>query len=101
MDNLTIETEKNQETLNVKLGGRLESSTSPKLEEELKKNLEGIMDLRFDFAKLEYLSSAGLRVLLSASKTMKKQGTMEIRNVNEEVMEVFIITGFAGILTIL
>lgn len=101
MDNLTIDLDKNQETLTVKLGGRLESATSSKLEEALAKNLEGVKDLRMDFAELEYLSSAGLRVLLTASKTMKKQGTMEIRNVNEEVMEVFTITGFTSILTIL
>ena len=101
MDNLTINLDKNQETLTVKLGGRLESATSPKLQEALGNNIEGVKDLRMDFAELQYLSSAGLRVLLTASKTMKKQGTMEIRNVNEEVMEVFTITGFAGILTIL
>ena len=99
MDNLIIDLDRNQETLTVKLKGRLESATSPQLEEAL--DLEGIKDLRMDFAGLEYLSSAGLRVLLAVSKTMKKQGTMEISNVNEEVMEVFIITGFAGILTIL
>mgnify|MGYP001034874056 CR=1 FL=1 len=99
MDNLIIDLDRNQETLTVKLKGRLESATSPQLEEALE--LEGIKDLRMDFAGLEYLSSAGLRVLLAVSKTMKKQGTMEISNVNEEVMEVFIITGFAGILTIL
>lgn len=101
MDNFTVDLDKDQETLTVKLRGRLESATSPKLEEALAKNLEGVKDLRMDFAELEYLSSAGLRVLLTVSKTMKKQGTMEIRNVNEEVMEVFTITGFTSILTIL
>ncbi|MBD5479851.1 MAG: STAS domain-containing protein [Lachnospiraceae bacterium] len=93
--------EKNGNTLEIKLTDRLDTVTSPQLEEKLKKELEGVTELRFDFAELEYISSAGLRVLLTASKKMKKQGKMEIHNVNEEVMEVFTITGFADILTIL
>lgn len=87
--------------LTVEPSGRLDTVTSPQLEKKLKEELEGIASLRFDFAELAYISSAGLRVLLSVSKRMKKQGGgMEIRNVNDEVMEVFTITGFADILTI-
>lgn len=98
---MEIGTERNGSTLEIKLTERLDTVTSPQLEEKLKEELEGITNLQFDFAELEYISSAGLRVLLTASKKMKKQGKMEIRNVNEEVMEVFTITGFADILTIL
>lgn len=86
--------------LNIALEGRLDTSTAPALEEELKASLEGITDLVLDFEKLEYISSAGLRVVLSAQKTMTKQGQMKLVNVNEEVMEVFEITGFVDILTI-
>lgn len=98
---MEIGIERNGSTLEIKLTDRLDTVTSPQLEEKLKEELEGVTNLQFDFAELEYISSAGLRVLLTASKRMKKQGKMEIRNVNEEVMEVFIITGFADILTIL
>lgn len=98
---MEIGTERNGSTLEIKLTERLDTVTSPQLEEKLKEELEGITNLQFDFTELEYISSAGLRVLLTASKKMKKQGKMEIRNVNEEVMEVFTITGFADILTIL
>ena len=80
--------------------GRLDTLTAPVLEEELKNSLEGVTDLIFDFKRLEYISSAGLRVLLSAQKTMNAKGTMKVRNVREEVMEVFELTGFSDILTI-
>ena len=86
--------------LNIALEGRLDTSTAPALEEELKVSLDGINDLVLDFEKLEYISSAGLRVVLSAQKTMAKQGQMKLVNVNDEVMEVFEITGFVDILTI-
>lgn len=86
--------------LNIALEGRLDTSTAPALEEELKTSLDGVTDLVLDFDKLEYISSAGLRVVLSAQKTMTKQGQMKLVNVNEEVMEVFEITGFVDILTI-
>lgn len=98
---MEIGIEKNGNTLEIKLTDRLDTVTSPQLEEKLREELEGVTNLQFDFAELEYVSSAGLRVLLTASKRMKKQGKMEIHNVNEEVMEVFTITGFADILTIL
>ena len=71
-----------------------------KLEKELKDEIDGVTSLTFDFKALEYISSAGLRVLLSAQKIMNKQGSMKITNVNSEIMEIFEITGFSGILTI-
>ncbi len=98
---MEIGIDKKENILKVKLDGRLDTVTSPQLEEKLKEELAGIVSLQFDFTGLEYISSAGLRVLLSASKRIKKQGKMEIYHANEEVMEVFTITGFADILTIL
>lgn len=88
----------NENALNVVLSGRLDTTTAPQLEEALA--LEGITELNFDFAALDYISSAGLRVLLAAQKTMNKQGAMKITNVNSDIMEVFEITGFSDILTI-
>ncbi len=82
------------------LEGRLDTITSPELEEELKASLENARTLVLDFEKLEYISSAGLRVLLSAQKTMAKHGKMKLTHVNETVMEIFEVTGFADILTI-
>lgn len=90
----------NGTTMDVALSGRLDTTTAPQLEAEMKASLEGITELCFDFEKLEYVSSAGLRVLLSCQKTMKKQGKMKLRHVCEEIMEVFEITGFTDILTI-
>ena len=87
-------------SLKIALEGRLDTSTAPSLEEALKEELNGVTDLEFDFAKLEYISSAGLRVLLSTQKIMKKQGNMKVKNVCPEIMEVFDITGFSEILTI-
>ncbi len=86
--------------LTIELVGRLDTTTAPQLEGELNSSLSGVTDLVFDFAQLEYISSAGLRVLLSAQKTMNKQGSMVIHNVNDDIMEVFEITGFSDILTI-
>ena len=87
-------------TLRIALEGRLDTNTAPQLEAELKTSLSGITELELDFSGLEYVSSAGLRVLLAAQKTMSRQGKMTIRNVNETIMEVFEITGFVEILTI-
>ncbi|HJB76745.1 STAS domain-containing protein [Oscillibacter valericigenes] len=87
-------------TLRIALEGRLDTNTAPQLEAELKTSLSGITELELDFSGLEYISSAGLRVLLAAQKTMSRQGKMTIRNVNETIMEVFEITGFVEILTI-
>ena len=86
--------------LTMTLEGRLDSNTAPQLERELKENLEDITELVMDFAQLGYLSSAGLRVILGAQKQMNKQGKMVIVKVNETIMEVFVMTGFAEILTI-
>ncbi len=97
---MTIEKTVNDTELVIALSGRLDTTTSPQLESEINKSISGIKKLTFDFSSLEYLSSAGLRVLLMAQKTMNKQGSMEILNVNDTIAEVFEITGFADILTI-
>lgn len=88
------------EELTIALEGRLDTTTAPELDEVLKAELAGISKLAFDLSKLEYISSAGLRVLLSAQKTMNKQGSMVVRNVGEEVNEIFEVTGFSDILSI-
>ena len=82
------------------LEGRLDTVTAPELERELKAVLPDATALTLDFDKLEYISSAGLRVLLAAQKTMNKQGKMIVKNASEEVMEIFEVTGFSDILTI-
>lgn len=97
---MNIQKTVNGTTLAVALEGRLDTTTSPKLEEDLRSSIEGIASLEFDLEKLEYISSAGLRVLLAMQKIMNKQGRMLLRNVNESVMEVFEVTGFADILSI-
>ena len=93
---------KNQEgaALVIALEGRLDTTTSPELEKELKESLPGVSQLTLDLEELEYISSAGLRVLLAAQKTMSAQGTMKLIHVNEIIMEIFEITGFSDILTI-
>ena len=90
----------NGNELLVAVEGRLDTTTAPQLEENVRSSIDGINSLVFDFEKLEYISSAGLRVLLAMQKIMNKQGSMTIRNVNETVMEVFEVTGFVDILTI-
>ncbi len=97
---MTINKTKNDDQLTVALEGRLDTTTAPELETELKASLEGVTGLIMDFEKLDYISSAGLRVLLSAQKTMSKQGEMKIKNVSETIMEIFEVTGFSDILTI-
>ncbi|MBE5822509.1 MAG: STAS domain-containing protein [Butyrivibrio sp.] len=97
---MTINKTANGNELTIALEGRLDTTTAPQLDDELKSALEGITKLDFDFEKLEYISSAGLRVLLSAQKVMNKQGSMVIKNVNEEIQEIFEVTGFVDILTI-
>ncbi len=87
-------------TLTIVLQGRLDTITAPKLEAEIKHSLTGVTKLIWDFAGVEYVSSAGLRVLLSTQKVMNKQGEMILRNVCDAVNEVFEITGFVDILTI-
>ena len=97
---MTIKTEKNGGALAVFVEGRLDTNTAPELDDTLKSSLEGVTELTLDLEKLDYLSSAGLRVLLSAQKTMNRQGTMVVKNVNETIMEIFEVTGFSDILTI-
>ena len=97
---MTIAKIKNGNTLTLAIAGRLETMTAPELEKVVKEELTGVTDLVFDLSALEYISSAGLRVLLSAQKIMNAQGAMKVTGVNELVQEVFDITGFADILTI-
>lgn len=87
-------------SVTIAVEGRLDTTTAPQLEASIQESISGITSLVFDFADLAYISSAGLRVLLSAQKTMNRQGDMIIRNVNETVMEIFEVTGFVDILTI-
>jgi anti-sigma B factor antagonist len=87
-------------TLTIGLVGRLDTNTSPQLQEELDSSLDGIVDLVVDFAQIDYISSAGLRVLLAAQKRMASQGSLTIVNACDAVMEVFDMTGFSDILTI-
>ncbi|MBR6102181.1 MAG: STAS domain-containing protein [Ruminococcus sp.] len=97
---MKINKEQNGQTLTVTVDGRIDTLTSPKLEAELKSSLEGITELIFDFTKVDYVSSAGLRVLLNAQKTMDTKGEMVITGCSEDLIDVFEITGFADILTI-
>lgn len=97
---MMIEKNLNEKNLVVALEGRLDTTTAPQLEEELKNSLAGVTDLIIDLSKLEYISSAGLRVLLSAFKTMRNKGKMKVTNANELVKEVFEVTGFSDFLPI-
>ena len=97
---MTISKTRNEDSIIVALEGRLDTTTAPELEAALGEEFDGLTELIFDFANLEYISSAGLRVLLSAQKVMNKQGTMKLRNVNSDINEVLSITGFSDILTI-
>ncbi|MBR6239097.1 MAG: STAS domain-containing protein [Lachnospiraceae bacterium] len=97
---MTIEMNKNGGELKLSIEGRLDTTTSPELEGKLKGELDGVTALEFDIKDLEYISSAGLRVLLQAQKTMNKQGKMVIHNASEDIMEIFDVTGFSDILTI-
>ena len=97
---MTINKEQNGSQLTVAIEGRLDTTTAPELEQELKDSLSGVTELTIDLGKLDYISSAGLRVLLWAQKTMNQQGSMKVTNVQEVVSELFEVTGFADILTI-
>ena len=97
---MTISKSSNERALTLAIAGRLDANSAPTLEEELNGSLEGVADLTFDFQGLDYISSAGLRLLLSAQKRMVKQGKMRLVNVCEAVMDVFDMTGFTDILTI-
>lgn len=86
--------------LTILLEGRLDTNTAPEVEKELHESIEGITELVWNLEKLEYISSAGLRILLAAQKIMQKQGEMKVTNVSETIMEIFEITGFTSILTV-
>lgn len=90
----------NGNNLTIALEGRLDTGTAPELEKELKASLDGVKELMIDMERLDYLSSAGLRVLLGAQKTMNKQGSMKVSHVNDTIMEIFEVTGFSDILTV-
>jgi anti-sigma B factor antagonist len=97
-----LDIKKNQEgsKLEFVLEGRLDTITAPQLEEEVKASIGDITELVFDFNGLAYVSSAGLRVLLSAQKTINEKGSMVVKNVSDEIQEIFDVTGFSDILTI-
>lgn len=97
---MTINKKPNGSTLTISVEGRLETTTAPELEAVIKNETDGVTELIFDFSELDYISSAGLRVLLMAQKKMSAQGSMKVTNANEIVNEVFDITGFSEILTI-
>ena len=97
---LNIKKNKEGSALTVALEGRLDTTTAPQLEAELKNSLVDVQELTLDLEKLEYISSAGLRVLLSSQKIMSKQGSMKVTHVNDVVMEILEVTGFVDILTI-
>ena len=97
---MTFEIKKNAEETIIKIVGRLDTTTAPDLGKTINEDIADTENLVLDFKKLEYISSAGLRVLLSAQKKMQKLGAMKLTNVCEDVMEVFEMTGFSDILTI-
>ena len=97
---MTIEKKIKQDAVTLIISGRLDTQTAPELEKELDAVLSGLKELTFDMTNLEYVSSAGLRVILKAQKTMNAQGSMKLTGVNDSIMEVFDITGFLDILTI-
>ncbi len=99
-EKMTINKSLNATEMTVALAGRLDTTTAPQLEAELKISLNGVDSLVMDFAELDYISSAGLRVLLSTQKVMNKQGRMVIRHPNETILEVLEVTGFTAIMTI-
>ncbi len=97
---MTIDKNFQDEKLTVKVSGRLDTTTAPELESSLKESVDSIDELVLDLSDLEYISSAGLRVLLATQKVMNKQGGMKVTGVNDVIMEIFEVTGFSDILTI-
>ena len=97
---MEIKQQREGNVLTVLLGGRLDTTTSPELEGFFKTALSDVFELVLDLEKLDYISSAGLRVLLSTQKIMNKQGKMKLKNVKETVRDIFEVTGFDAILTI-
>ncbi len=98
--NMDIKMNSASETLTLEIKGRIDTKSAPQLEEIIGSSLDGVRLLVMDFEGVEYVSSAGLRVLLIAQKTMNRQGDMKVRNVNPDIMEIFEVTGFSDILTI-
>ncbi|MBQ1536667.1 MAG: STAS domain-containing protein [Ruminococcus sp.] len=96
---MTINKEAKGSKLTMAIEGRVDTTTAPELDNQLKESIEGVTDLILDFTKVEYVSSAGLRVLLSAQKTMNKQGQMKLIGVSDDIKEIFDITGFSEILS--
>lgn len=97
---MTIKQDKNAGDLTLFIEGRIDTKTAPQLEQIIKTELEGIVNLVFDLTETSYISSAGLRVMLMAQKQMNKQGRMKVVNANKDLMEIFEVTGFSNILTI-
>ena len=97
---MTVNKNQNGSELVLSVIGRVDTTTAPELDNTIKGSLDGVTSLILDLSGLEYISSAGLRVLLSAHKIMSSRGGMTVKNVNDLVMEVFDVTGFADILTI-
>jgi len=97
---MTVNKEFQDKKLVIAVEGRIDTMTAPDLEKEVKESIDGVEELIFDFEKLDYISSAGLRVLLSAQKIMNKQGSMKVLHTNETILEIFEVTGFTDILTI-
>ena len=97
---MTIEKTVNAAELTLVVAGRLDTVTAPELDAELKASLDGVQTLVLDFAALEYLSSAGLRILLVTQRKMNKQGKMIVKGANETVRDIFDVTGFSTILTL-
>ena len=97
---MTIEIKRSAQEVVIEIGGRLDTTTAPALDKTISEDIADNQNLIIDFKKLEYISSAGLRVLLSAQKKLQKNGSMVVKNVCEEVMEIFEMTGFADILVI-
>lgn len=97
---MTINQKREADCLTLEIGGRIDTVTAPELEAAVKGSLDGVSALVIDFADVEYISSAGLRVLLIAQKQMNRQGSMKVIHVREEIMEIFDVTGFSDVLTI-
>ncbi|MBQ5562255.1 MAG: STAS domain-containing protein [Clostridia bacterium] len=97
---MTIEMKKEKKSLTLKIAGRLDTTSAPEMEKAVKENIGSVEELVIDMENLEYISSAGLRVLLSAQKTMNGQGSVKVINVSDTIMEIFEITGFNEIMTI-
>ncbi|WP_028504794.1 STAS domain-containing protein [Ruminococcus sp. FC2018] len=96
---MTINKESKGSKLTMAIQGRVDTTTAPELDKQLRESIDGVTDLILDFTKVEYVSSAGLRVLLSAQKIMNKQGQMKLIGVSDDIKEIFDITGFSEILT--